>query len=461
MSFISKNPYTSKVLKEVDAWSKDQTKAAIDQLHEEYLANKKLGSDKCQYKIKKSIEKLANAMENHKKALSEMLSIEMGKPIKESQAEVQKTIDHCRYYAEKMRELLEPKIVKNEDGVKKGYLYDPLGVAYKITPFNFPIWIALKMVIPSVLTVNTVLIRPPGCTPQTLDIIQKIFEEAEFKSAMVGFINKDDTDFVMSQNEIIGVSFTGSTAAGFEISELAGKNLKRCVLELGGNDPFIVLKDADINLAAELAAKSRLKNAGQVCFASKRFIVEESVMTEFIDQLKKQLDKVKLGDPLSEDTTMGPIAKDEYTKKYVKQLKEAVEAGDEVIYGNKEPEGNLVGPSIFKVKDLEKSVLTVDEVFGPVFAIIPFTLIDHAIELANKTQYGLGATIVSKDTKNAELLARQIDAALIYINDIVTSDSMLPFGGVKQSGFGRDLGTHGIESFSNVKTFSVKSQASS
>ena len=457
MSFISKNPYTRKILKEVPFWSLEKTKGVVDLLNKEYLKNKQLDPAARKHKVKKEIEHLSKSLTKHKRRLAETLTAEMGKPVKFSEGEIQKSINHCSFYLAHIDEFLNPKFIKTDVSAKTGYFLDPLGVIYKIVPFNFPIWISFKMVVPTMLTGNTVLIRPAASTPQVGEVMQEILDDAQLQSVKVGFASHDDTEAILKMNAVQGVSFTGSTASGSRIAEAAARNLKRCVLELGGNDPFIVLDDADIKLAVEVACRSRLLNSGQVCFSSKRFIVDETVMEQFISQLQAKIETYKLGDPMQDGTTLGPLSREDLTQKYLDQLARSVKSGDEVRYGNEAADGNLVKPSIFVVKNYEKSPLTNEEVFGPMFSIIPYKQVDQAIELANKTTYGLGSTIISKDVEYAEGLARLIDAGFCFINDPVTSHSQLPAGGVKASGFGRDCGSHGVESFANVKAFSIKS----
>ena len=456
MSFISKNPYTRKLLKKVPAWSQQTSAKAIHELYNEYLENREIGPEERKEKVKRELESLADSLTKHKKDLAEMLTTEMGKLITNSEGEIQKTILHCRWYANKADELLATKNIKTDPGARTGYFLDPIGVAYKIVPFNFPIWIGMKMIAPTMLTGNTVLLRSAGSTPQTFEILQRVFEDADFRAAKVGFVSDKDTEYLMSMPEVVGVSFTGSTPAGSRVAEAAAKHLKRTVLELGGNDPFIVFDDADIDLAVTLATRSRMANAGQVCFSSKRFIIERTVIDKFAIKLAEKLNEFKVGDPMDRNTKLGPLARDDLTVTYLNQLARAIKGGDKVLYGNIQPEGNLVSASIFRVDDPYKSVLTTEEVFGPCFALMPFRTPEEAIEIANSSQYGLGATIVSKNTKFAEGFARLIDSGLVYINNAVGSESALPCGGVKQSGYGRDLAHYGVESFANIKTFSLR-----
>lgn len=455
MSFISKNPYTRKILKEIPYLPMKSVDSLISSLNDEYLHNKNLSREESKHKVKKEIEHIGKSLEKHKRGLAEMLTAEMGKPVKHAELEVQKCISHCAYYLANADSLLAPKYVKT-DALKSGYVLDPLGVIYKIVPFNYPIWISFKMIIPTMLTGNAVLLRPANSTPQTGELLQQVFDDAKVRSVKVGFTSSEDTEAIMANKAIQGISFTGSTGSGSKIAVAAAKNLKRCVLELGGNDPFIVLDDADVDLAVAMAIKSRMANSGQVCFSSKRFFVQETVLNDFLTKLESKVKNLKVGNPMEGDTNLGPLARDDLTEKYVDQLDRTIKQGDTIVYGNFPAEGNTIKPSIVLVQDYEKSVMTKEEVFGPTFSVIPFKADEEAIEMANKTNYGLGATIISRDLDLAEGYSRLIDSGLCFINDSVTSHHHLPCGGVKESGFGRDCGQHGVEAFANIKAFSIK-----
>lgn len=451
-SFISKNPFTRQLLKEIPASSFGEVQGTIEGLHSHFLKQKLSAEGKDQ--IQENLSSLAKGLEKEKSQLARMLTTEMGKPVKMAEAEVTKTVGHIHHYLENFDSYTSPKLV-DVGGQKSGYRLDPLGVIYKITPFNFPIWIAMKMAIPTMVAGNSVYVRSANSTPQTFGLLQRVVEEAGVKTLAFGFPSAEDTDRILGLPEIQGVNFTGSTASGSAIASAAGKHLKKCALELGGNDPFIVFPDADLDLAVKIATKSRLLNSGQVCFSSKRFFIPEKQFKAFVHKLKEKIAEFKVGDPFDPETKLGPLARDELTSKYVDQLSRAAKGGDTVLLGNSKPDGNLVKPSIFKVKDFNSSVLTNEEVFGPCFSLIPYLDVEEAIKMANQTQYGLGATIITKKTEKALEYARIIDSGFVYINDAVTSASSLPAGGVKASGFGRDCGAQGVEYFSNIKTFHI------
>jgi succinate-semialdehyde dehydrogenase / glutarate-semialdehyde dehydrogenase len=456
--FISKNPYTQELLKQANCLSRASSMSIIEGLDKEYRVNKSLNPSERKEKVRHEIKLLSHGLSKHSKRLCEMITTEIGRISPASEAEVKKSIAHCTYYLENLDSFLAPKLIKT-DAWKSGYVLDPLGVIYKIVPFNYPVWIAFKMLIPTLLTGNTVLIRPPNTGLQIGETLQDIFVEAGLKSVAVGLTDPDDTPAIMAHPAIQGVSFTGSTASGHRIAEAAASNLKRSVIELGGNDAFIVFQDADLDLAVLIACVTRLANSGQVCFSPKRYLLHESVKAEFIEKLKSKLETMTPGDPKVNGTRIGPLSAEHLVARYKDQLQRAVNSGDKLLHGSLEPRKGcpyLFSPTILDVADLNISPCFQEEFFGPNFSITTFRTDDEAAELANNTQYGLGCTILTQDTEFGEGFSRRIDAGYTFVNDAVTSRSNLPAGGVKVSGYGRDCGIHGVESFANVKAFSIK-----
>lgn len=457
-AFVSKNPFTQQLLKKIDYIDTAKALSTVDLLDAEYKVNKNLDVKERKEKVRHEIKLVSHGLSKHSKALSEMITTEVGRIAPASEAEVKKAITHCTYYLEHMDQMLAPKLIKT-DAWKSGYVLDPLGVIYKIVPFNYPVWITFKMVIPTLLTGNTVLVRPPNSCPQIGEIMQAIFDEANLKSIRVAFTDPADTPAIMAHRAVQGVSFTGSTASGAAIATAAASNLKRSVIELGGNDPFIVFDDADLDLAVQIACTTRLANSGQVCFSPKRFIVHESVKNEFVDKLKSRLSTFKAGDPTSIDTRMGPLSTEQLAARYKDLLGKSVESGDKLLFGSLDPHPdcpNLHLPTILEVSDPNSSTSFRQELFGPNFSVKTFRTDEEAASLANDTQYGLGCVVMTRDTNFAEGFCRLIDAGYTFVNEGVTSRSNLPAGGVKASGYGRDCATHGVESFANVKAFSIK-----
>ncbi len=455
MAFVSKNPFTRKTLKEVTCYSAAQVSQQIQALHLEFQRKRRLAETDAATEIPNEILRIAEGLGKYSNQLSETLTLETGKPIFLSEAEVQMCIGMCHSYSQSFKQMTGSRLIKT-DAIRSGYRLDPLGVIYKTIPFNFPIILSLNMLVPALMTGNCVLLRPPNTAPQVGEIMQQMFDEFSIKSTQVSFTHTDQLEAILANPQIQGVSFTGSTSSGASIAATAGRHLKKCELELGGNDPFIIMDDADLDLAVSIAVSSRLLNSGQVCFSAKRYIVHRSLVDEFAKKLQEKFSKCVTGDPMDRKTTLGPLASDELTKRYWSLLRATVEAGDEPLFGFEEPVGNVVKPSIFRVKDYDKSVLMNQEAFGPAFPIVSFTHLDEAIELANRTNYGLGATIICRDIDRAQQQSRLIDAGMVFINGMVSPLWGLPIGGVKHSGFGRECGQHGVESFANIKTFFIK-----
>lgn len=448
--FISHNPFTNKFLKEFDFISQAELNHKLRQVSIAHLHN-----STCEPKsVFLKLEKLAFLIENHKIRYAELISTEMGKPIKEALAEVSKAGAHCLYYANNREKILRSDIVSTD--AKKSFIsYEPLGGVYVIVPFNFPFWLAFKPVIPYLLAGNSVLVRNADSTPLVGLAIEELFQAAGFDQFEYQnvFSSPEQLETIVSDESICGVSFCGSSKAGSEIAMIAGKHLKKCVLELGGSDPFIVLADADIKLAVDLALRSRLTNAGQVCFSAKRFIIDERIYEYFKEELVKRLDKVKPGNPLEDDTQLGPLARTDIAEKLNEQLAKGISEGG-VLAFKRDVKGfesnNFFGPVVIEV-DKDNS-LCKDETFGPLFPLIKVKNEEEALQVANDTIYGLGAVIVSSDLKNAEVVAKKIKAGMVFVNEVVKSDSRLPAGGIKKSGYGRDCGKLGAREFTNVKT---------
>ena len=454
MSFISKNPFTRKLLHEVPFCDKSHISNLITGLHNGYQDHNNLQTSRAK-KSSQELKRMSSILAARKHDLAKLISLEMGKPISQSLLEVQKAVNHCIHFSENIEKYTMSQVIRTE-AYKSGYYIDPIGVVLKIVPFNFPVWIAFKMMVPALAAGNSVLIRPPSQCPLVGLAIDEIFQESGLERARVVMSSTEDTDFILENPYVQGVSFTGSSAAGSKIGMLAGKHLKRSVLELGGSDPFILLEDGDIDKAVEVAAASRLANSGQVCFSSKRFIVHETLIDEFIGKLANKTEEIKSGDPLDPETEMGPLASDTHADDFEKKISEIGDTA-ELVFGDHTRDGNFVRPLGYKLRpdSYYSSVLAREEIFGPCFPFWSFSETEEALEIANSSKYGLGATLITKDLRNAENVARRIDSGNVFINSSVTSLSKLPCGGVKNSGYGRDCGHHGVEAFANIKTFFI------
>ena len=380
----------------------------------------------------------------------------MGKPIRQSRNEVQKCARLCDYYAENAAGLLQDEIV--DIGAEKSYLtFEPLGVIFGIMPWNFPFWQVFRFAVPAMCAGNVCVIKHASNVPRSALEIENVFLEAGFPENVFSTLLTDSkTAMEILEEELVdGVSLTGSVGAGSKIGGLAGKGIKPLVLELGGSDPFIVLEDADIERAAQAAVKSRFLNAGQSCVAAKRLIVVEDIVVDFIEAFELRVQELKIGNPMDEETDIGPLAKKEFIESLERVLNDAKKKGaDPQVYGEKHEKGFFFNPVIIPAASTDMKVCNV-EVFGPIAPVIIVKDGDDAVEIANSTMYGLGAKIWSRDLDRAERLAKRIKSGSVSINGMAKSDPRLPFGGVKMSGIGRELSQYGLKEFVNIKTVVV------
>lgn len=392
------------------------------------------------------MQKLAKILRDRKSEFAKLMQDEMGKLINEAESEIEKCAFVCEYYAENAEKILADEVVKTD--AKKSFItYQPIGVVFAIMPWNFPFWQVFRFAAPNIMAGNVSLLKHASNVTGCALKIEELFEEAGFpKSCFTTLLvsGSDATEIIANKN-IRAVTLTGSAAAGKAVAAKAGEYLKKSVLELGGSDPYVILADADIDLAAEICAKARLINAGQTCIAAKRFIVVSEVLQEFTEKFKAHMEAAKIA----------PMARPDLRDDLHKQVEASVKEGAKLLLGGKKGDATYYEPTILTEVTAEMTCFK-EELFGPVAAIIEAANEDEAFELANKTIFGLGSAIFSKDEKRAEELARtKIDAGLCSVNSFVSSDPRLPFGGVKESGYGREVGVFGIREFVNIKTVSV------
>lgn len=406
------------------------------------------------------IKKLARILRTGPDKYARLITEEMGKPVAQSRAEVEKCAWLCEYYADTAPKLLQEENIKTE--AKKSFVrFDPLGVLLAIMPWNFPFWQVLRASVPALAAGNGVLLKHASNVPGCSIAIGEIFKEAGFPDGIFSalLIDSKTAMRLIEEDCVDCVTLTGSTAAGAEVGRAAGGALKKCVLELGGSDPYIVLKDADIHLACKTALTARMINAGQSCIAAKRFIVERSVAKKFTEILRAQFAAQKIGDPMDSATAVGPLAKKEFVSALDAQVKDAIKKGAAVLAGGKPAKVNGKGffyePTLLINVTKEMAVYK-EETFGPLMAIFIAKNEEDALNMARDSDYGLGASIWTADTARAESLAGRIEAGFVSINGMVKSDPRLPFGGIKRSGFGRELGSYGIKEFVNIKAVMVQ-----
>lgn len=449
MRLFSINPVDNKVAKKFptmrDRAIEECLKSAIQEF--ELWKNTPVAT-RCRY-----LKATADALLAEKKQYADQITLEMGKPNKEALAEIEKCAKLCEFYAEKAGAWLEDEKIAS-DAANSYVAYEPLGVALGIMPWNFPFWQVMRFAVPALAAGNVVLLKHAPNVPQCALAIQELFRKNLPGNCLQALlINERKTRRLLEHPAVKMVSLTGSDKAGSEVAAIAGKHIKKSVLELGGSDPFIVLDDANLKSAAEMAVKSRMQNAGQSCIAAKRFIVAQEVKEQFTDMLAELIGKLKLGNPMDEATDVGPLAREDFAKTVVRQINQSVRRGAKVIVGGNRPpwKGAFVNPTL--LVDVKPGMPAFDEeVFGPVASVIAAKDAEEAICLANKTVYGLGAAIWSEDLEKATRLGKRINAGSVFINAMVKSDPRLPFGGVNRSGFGRELSYHGLREFTNVKT---------
>ena len=397
---------------------------------------------------------LARALRDSASTHAALITAEMGKPMAEALAEIEKCAWTCDHYAEHGPGYLASEPV--ETSASRSYVaFDPLGVVLAIMPWNFPFWQFFRFAAPAIMAGNGMLLKHASNVPQCAVAIEKVCTEAGLPAGLMRtlLIGADQVESLIADPRVAAVTLTGSSEVGAKVAAQAGGQLKKQVLELGGSDPFIVLADADIDAAAKAAATSRFRNAGQSCIAAKRFIVVEEIADAFTAAFQREIEALIVGDPTREKNTVGPMARDNLRQDLIAQVDASVKLGARVVTGGRALEGPgfFYAPTLLDHVTPDMPVFT-EETFGPVAALIRVKDVEEAVRLANDTEYGLGAAIWSRDTAKAQIVARRIEAGSVFINAIVASDARVPFGGVKKSGYGRELGALGLREFTNIKT---------
>ncbi|HCD52885.1 MAG TPA: succinate-semialdehyde dehydrogenase [Balneolaceae bacterium] len=401
------------------------------------------------------LKKIAELLKDRKQALAELMAEEMGKPLSQGVGEAEKCAWVCEYYAEHAEKFLSEESVET-DATKSYVAFNPLGVVLAIMPWNFPFWQLFRFAAPALMAGNGALLKHSANTTGSALMIEEIIHQAGIPKDLFRTIIVDNEHMkpVIQHNGIAAVTLTGSTRAGKIVASQAGESLKKSVLELGGSDPYIVLKDADIQKAAETCVTSRLINSGQSCIAAKRFIVEEPVYDEFLEAVKEEMSKKTVGDPFDDQTEVGPMARVDLRDELHDQVQRSINAGAKPVLGCEKPTGDGAYYPVSILADVTPGMPAFDEeLFGPVAAVIKASDEREAVTLANNSEYGLGAAIFSGDVEKAEnLAANYLEAGCCFVNSFVKSDPRVPFGGIKNSGYGRELGLYGIREFVNTKT---------
>ncbi|MGH7727174.1 MAG: aldehyde dehydrogenase family protein [Vulcanimicrobiaceae bacterium] len=403
------------------------------------------------------LRRLATRLREAKTVLATLASHEMGKPIAESEAEVEKCAWCCELTADAANAWLADEVVAT-DAQRSYVAFRPLGPILAIMPWNFPYWQVFRAAVPALAAGNTLVLKHAPNVCGTALAIERTFLEAGAESGVLGalFIEPERVAGIIADHRVAGVTLTGSTRAGGAVAALAGGHLKKSVLELGGSDPFVVLADADLAAAVATAIRARFQNAGQSCIAAKRFIVERSRYDEFVERFVAAARALRVGDPLDRATQIGPLARADLRDNLARQLAASRASGARLLLGG-EP---LARPGFFFAPTVLVSVPSdapalCEETFGPLATIVPARDADHALALANATEYGLGASLWTRDLERAEAFAARIESGAVFVNAMTASDPRIPFGGIKRSGHGRELGILGIREFTNAQTVSI------
>lgn len=449
------NPTYNQIIKKYEEYSLEKINKIIKQSQEAFIFHSKSDFTERANHLKKASEILLR----DKSKLAELITLEMGKPILQSIAEVEKCAWVCDYYADNGERFLTDELIQT-DATKSFVSFQPLGVILAIMPWNFPFWQVFRFAAPSLMAGNTAILKHSSNVSGCALAIENIFIEAGFieNTFRTILISSKGIEEVIKNPLIKAVTLTGSTSAGSSVASIAGKYIKKTVLELGGSDPYIILKDANLEEAAETCVNARLINNGQSCIAAKRFIIVKNVYDEFENLFLKKMIKKKMGDPLNDKVDLGPQARMDLRNDLVNQIQRSIEQGAKLILGGNIPEskGSFYPPTI--LTNVKKGMPAFDEeLFGPVASLIKVKDEKEAIRVANDSLFGLGAAIFTDDVEHGEMIAKEkINAGSCFVNIAVKSDPRLPFGGIKESGFGRELSSFGIREFVNIKTVFIK-----
>ena len=442
------NPATEEILNEYDIMTKEKINESVGRAREAFSDWK---TDI--HKRADSLYAFAREFRKNRENLARTSTQEMGKAIKESRSEIDKCAWTIEYYADNGRIFTSDEVV-NTEARKSVIIFEPVGVIGSIMPWNFPYWQALRFAAPSLMAGNTIVLKPASATMQCGIEIEKTFINAGIpRGIFQTLIGDSSIAETLIDSDINAVTFTGSVQVGGKVAQRATSQLKKTVLELGGSDPFIVCEDADIEKASTGAVKGRFINCGQSCIASKRFIVTKKIASEFIEEFVTKTEKLKVGDPLSDDTDIGPLVNANSLSNIESLVAKSVRQGAEVVTGGERTNsrGFFYRPTILKNVSPKMDIAT-EEVFGPLAPVITVENEKDAMKIANDSKYGLGASIWTQDLEKAEMLSRTIESGIVTINNVVVSDPRVPFGGIKNSGFGRELSRYGMLEFVNVKS---------
>ena len=450
MGIATINPTTGETVKTFDALSSAQIEAKVALAAGTFQTHRLTSfADRAQ-----KMTRAAEILEKEKQELGRLMTIEMGKPLAAAISEAEKCAWVCRYYAENAERQLADQVV--ETNAKRSYVrFQPLGPVLAVMPWNFPFWQVFRFAAPALMAGNVGLLKHASNVPQCALAIQDIFRRAGFAEGAFQtlLIGSDKVESILSDARVVAATLTGSEPAGASVASICGKQIKKTVLELGGSDPFVVMPSANLKEAITTAVKARTINNGQSCIAAKRFIVASAIYEEFERGFVEQMKALRVGDPLEQATEIGPLATPQIVKDLDEQVQKAVASGARVLTGGKRIDrpGNFYEPTVLVDVDPATEV-SCEEIFGPVAMLFRVDDINAAIQLANATTFGLGSSAWTNDDKEQQQFINELQAGCVFINGMVASDPRLPFGGVKHSGYGRELAEFGIREFVNIKT---------
>jgi succinate-semialdehyde dehydrogenase / glutarate-semialdehyde dehydrogenase len=453
MTIATINPATGKTIRTFEPFSATRMSECLDRAGTAYQTHRRTTfADRAQ-----RMKKAAAILDAECRELGRLMTLEMGKPIGAAIAEAEKCATACRYYAENAEHFLADQPVKMEGG-KSWVAFQPIGIVLAIMPWNFPFWQVFRFAAPALMAGNVGVLKHASNVPQCALAIEDIFRRAGFADGVFQtlLIGSDLVEGIVADKRIAAVTLTGSEGAGRSVAGVAGKNLKKSVMELGGSDPFVVMTSADLEQAVSTAVTARMINNGQSCIAAKRFIIHEKIYDEFLKRFVAEVSAIRVGDPMDEKTQLGPLATGAIRDGLDEQVKASVAAGARLLTGGKklEGEGYFYAPTV--LADIPPSAPAAqEELFGPVASVFKAKDLADAIRIANGTSFGLGASAWTRDAAERDAFVAEIESGLLFINAMVVSDPRLPFGGVKHSGFGRELGEFGIREFVNIKSVRV------
>jgi succinate-semialdehyde dehydrogenase/glutarate-semialdehyde dehydrogenase len=458
MAIATINPATGQVLKKFEPLTQQQINNKIEKAAATFAEFRKVPFAE----RARLMQRAGDILEREKQEFARLMTLEMGKTIGSAVAEAAKCATACRYYAENAERFLADELV--ETTAARSYVrYQPLGIVLAVMPWNFPFWQVMRFAAPTLMAGNVALLKHASNVPECALALEDIFRRAGFAEGVFQtlLVTSGQVEGILDDPRVMAASLTGSEGAGIQVGMAAAKRIKKVVLELGGSDPFIVMPSADLDAAVSTAVKARVQNNGQSCIAAKRFIVAEEIAAEFEKKFVAKMEALVIGDPMQENVELGPLATADAVVDLQRDVAKSVEEGARVLTGGKplsERPGNFYAPTVL-TNIPKNSPAYREELFGPVACLFRAKDVDEAIAIANDSRFGLGASVWTNDEFERKRFVNEVEAGMVFVNKMVASDPRVPFGGVKQSGHGRELGVHGIREFTNIKTVWIEDEA--